>query len=113
MGAATPPCGRNSSPYDVIAFFFLLDFFIIGLAALVALLFVGAAGGVWFVWFRGPVARTDLVTMEREVFARFNEDSRDADPSTGRRRDALQVLCRADADDSECYYRSPHLLFAL
>ena len=37
MGAAAPPCGRNSRPYDVIAFFFLLDFFIIGLAALVAL----------------------------------------------------------------------------
>ena len=32
------------------------------LALLVLLLFVGATGGVWFVWFRGPVARTDLVT---------------------------------------------------
>ena len=30
---------------------------------MIALLFVGVVGGVWFIWFRGPAARTDLVIM--------------------------------------------------
>jgi HlyD family secretion protein len=36
------------------------------LLLLTLVLFVGAASGVWFIWFRGPVARTDLVTMKVE-----------------------------------------------
>ncbi len=35
-------------------------------AMLVLLLFVVSVGGVWFIWFRGPTARTDLVTMKVE-----------------------------------------------
>lgn len=34
------------------------------LAVFALVAFVGAAGGAYFIWFRGPVVRTDLVTMK-------------------------------------------------